>query len=164
MYKIFRDGPQTLYLPERYTPFVEDCTACLGVERVFDSGLRPGGGPSALAAEPVPIAGLLRLRVRRCGADFTRLIDEFSTEAPDRILQVQLDLADPAVPWATELLRQRGFFLGAYLPLWYGTDALILQRLPWKPEPAAVVLIPGAARRVLKQLLADKAGLPRRLA
>lgn len=34
-----------------------------------------------------------------------------------------------AAPWAVEALQPLGFFLSGLVPMWFGADAIILQRI-----------------------------------
>ena len=155
MFRVFRDQPHTLFVPGKYADFVRSCCDRLKLTRHFDTGAPPRDACSEVNLESLAFAQLIRYRVRRPGRDLESRLEKVLSDHPAWNVQVQVCLADPAAPWAVQVLQKRGFFLGAYLPLWMRADALMLQHLPRKPQLDAICLIPGAAGAVMDEVRAD---------
>lgn len=156
MVKVFEDRPHTLFLPAAYMDFVLASCGRLGLERGFDVGVAPTEARGVVELERLDFAGLLRCKVRRVGRDFAAWLDDVLRKEKGSIVQVQVDLSQKSAPWAIDLLAEKGFFLGGHLPLGLGGDALMLQRLPFVPDEAAIQLAPGAPEEVRAVVLADR--------
>lgn len=156
LFKVVEDKPQTLFIPKRYLDFIHASCKRLGLARDFDAGDEPREGQSAITSHLLEAANLVRCRVRRAGLDFAELLRAWLGENQGRILHVQVNLADPAAPWALDILREHGFFLGAHLPQWMESDALMLQRLPGEQRPERIIVVPGPAEDILVAVLADR--------
>ena len=80
-------------------------------------------------------------RVARCavpesGLDFAGIIEKEERDVIAQgavVIQVWLNLAEPWVSAAVEILRTRGFFLGGLLPRWFDTDGLLMQKIIGEP-------------------------------
>lgn len=156
LFKIVEDKPQTLFIPERYLNFIHASCERLGLVRGFDTGEKPREEKSAITSHFLEAANLVRCRVRSAGLDFADLLRAWLGENQRSILHVQVNLTDPAAPWAVDILREHGFFLGAHLPQWMESDALMLQRLPIEPQPEQILVLPGPAGDILAAVLADR--------
>jgi GNAT superfamily N-acetyltransferase len=156
MFKVLQDRPHALFVPKRYLDFVQASCECLGLDRRFDTGEEPREEPSVMTSHCLEAASLVRCRVRRAGRDFADCLRALLKENPDCLLQVSLNLGDPATPWAADLLREHGFFLGAHLPLWMESDALMLQLLRVEPRPEDIQVMAGWAAEILATVLADR--------
>lgn len=83
---------------------------------------------------------LLSLTVENIGRDLADSVDFAARERPALLVHVDLDAADAATPWAFRELASKGFVFGAWLPGWFGSDALRMQRISnldlvdWQPE------------------------------
>jgi hypothetical protein len=52
-------------------------------------------------------------------------------------------------------MRQNGFFLGGYLPLWFGGDGLLFQKIPKSPDFNLLHVYSDEGGSVLKAVQAD---------
>lgn len=104
---------------------------------------------------------LLAIAVRRIGQDLAAAIDIAASDRPSLLVHVDLDATDDAAPWAYRQLASNGFVFGAWLPGWFGSDALRLQRIGdlgvvdlqpelFTPEAAAVL------QRITSELATDR--------
>ncbi|MCB2215213.1 GNAT family N-acetyltransferase [Desulfofustis glycolicus] len=148
LFKIFSDTPHTIHVPGKYLDFVGGCCARLGLTRSYGNGSPPQTTAADPATEKLEFAGLIRCRFAKSGNNFDSWLDDFLETNQRSILQAQVNLGDPAAPWALGLLRERGFCLGAFLPSWFGTDALMVQRLPCRPQFDAIRLLAGDAEAI----------------
>jgi hypothetical protein len=136
--KAYGKAACSAHLPDAYRDFCETAYAELGLPRSLSPGAAFSGETQADRFS-LPTAGLLRLTVRRCGADLAEAVAGAEAQADGRgAVQVFLDLGDAAAPRAVELLRDRGYFLSGLLPCWFGTDALVLQKVSQEPDWGAI--------------------------
>jgi hypothetical protein len=156
MFKIFADRPHSLFASPQDMDFLQDSCQRLGLTREFEVGAMPRtADQTVMDSERLDFAGLVRARVRTMGKDFIDRLDAFLRQNRESIIQVQVDLAQQGAPWALDVLRARGFFLGGHLPLWRGTDYLMLQRLPREPDLDRVQMLPGQPQRILEMITTD---------
>jgi N-acetylglutamate synthase-like GNAT family acetyltransferase len=123
--------PQTgaVRLPSFYRADLLKIYSGLPVEREFLDSLEGERPPTTThQSSRIEMAGLLRFVVKEVGED---LASHLSEEADVFQLMLGLDLAN--LDYAVEVARAQGFFLGGLLPVWTGTDNLMLQRLRTKP-------------------------------
>lgn len=153
IYQIRRDNPATVYLPPAYAA---------ALPRFYDD---LAGRRSFLPADPhctvprsrsdtrvFPFAAVARVTVEEVGSDFAAAIDEeerrFLAEGLV-VVQVWLKLACPWSCLAVDALRARGYFLGGILPLWFGTDGLLMQKVAGRPNWEGINLYSDRAREIL---------------
>jgi len=79
-------------------------------------------------------AGIATLAITKAGANLPEVLARFEAEAKSCQLHVQIDISHPWAPWAIDIMRQKGFFLSGYLPLWFKGDGLVLQKLTAAPD------------------------------
>ncbi|WP_141721073.1 hypothetical protein [Desulfoplanes formicivorans] len=99
---------------------------------------------------------LVRLTVKKTGTDFAGIIEKGeSTFGPGGLMQVYLNLGDPGVAEAVTILRQRGYFFGGLLPCWFGSDGMIMQRVPRQPDWDALQLYGKKTRAIFEYVRSD---------
>lgn len=160
--RIYRDVPHTVYLPERFADFLAGLYAKHGLARSFGAA-GPVSGRTRSGVTTMDGASLAKLLVDEPGADLGEAIDTFETGHPGRhAYHLQLPLAHPGVSAAVETARERGYFLGGLLPLWTGTDVLLLQKLASAPDFSLPLLLTDEAKELMDCIRSDWAGLPGR--
>ncbi len=134
MFKVGDVKRQAVYIPQEYKEIIEDIYAKLGLE--FERGsAKSRTGDTKSEELLLPDAGLARITVNRAGADFQAIIDMAEAKAGSLgLVQMYLDLGDPAAPEAVTMLRKNGFFFGGLLPSWFGSDGLVMQKTPQTPD------------------------------
>ena len=158
--------PQTIYLPAAYTrqlPFLYsgfehghcfvDSTTPLATDR-------PVRGKLDIFAA----VAVARMTFLQLGEDFADCLANYETQtaaADVRVHQVFLPLTDPAIGAAVDCLRNRGYFLGAVLPCWFGDDGLLMQKLDDEPNLAGTKLFTDRAREILSVILSDRNSVAR---
>lgn len=104
------------------------------------------------------MAGVARVNLYRAGEDFPRILEGFEQEAQNRgmrVRQIFIDLGQPCSGWTVARLRERGYFIGGFLPRWFDTDGLLMQKVNELPNPASIKLHSKRARRILEFLRED---------
>ena len=69
--------------------------------------------------------------------------------------QVFLNLADPGVDAAAQWLRQRGYSFGGLIPLWFGSDGLLLQKMMHTPGFGGIKLHSPKAKELVTLVRQD---------
>ncbi len=159
-FRTFEDQQQSVYVPARYREQVEYIIAGLEVARTIREC---GAAPPATAAtvlhqEYFEFAQVARAHVRSVGADFDRIARAFDAESQQRgarVMQFSLNLGEAAVERAVELLRNRGYFFGGFLPRWFDSDALLLQKVLDLPDFRSIQLYTERARRIFDFICRD---------
>lgn len=132
-FDVRKDQGHVVHLPDPYTGFLEKMYGDLGLERTPAEG----GDFSGITESDefsLPEAGFVRITLQRAGTDFQDVVERAEADAGKQgLVQVYINLGDSAAPGAVAHLRDRGYFLGGLLPLWFGTDGLIMQKLPQPP-------------------------------
>lgn len=133
-FRIFRDHPHTIHPHPAYAACIEQCLAELGITRTTAPGTSPDVVATEATAEHIREAGIATLTVSRIGTDWPEVLARFEADSAGCSMQVRLNLGDCAAPWAVDVLRGRKFFWGAYMPLWFQKDGILLQKLPADPD------------------------------
>lgn len=89
----------------------------------------PTSVASQLATSYTASRDLLSVTVERIGRDLADSVNLAAQERPSLLVHVDLDAADAATPRAFRELASKGFVFGAWLPGWFGSDAMRVQRI-----------------------------------
>ena len=130
--RVDRDRRKTLCIPAAYRdelPFLMDG---LGLDRelvVSDTSLTGNGG--AIKIERFDFAGVARCTITTPGTNLAARLTELEQNLrhDDYVLiQIFIDLGNPGSAGVVEMLRHNGYSLGGFLPIWFGSDALLMQK------------------------------------
>lgn len=128
--RVIRDQRRKLCLPASSRAMLEPVVEQLGLDR--DLGFSRGAEPVILLSEMVVqgfgSAGVVRCHVAAPGRDLVQRIDEVG-HGGFAVVEIFISADSMAAPWAVDMLRPLGFFVAGLMPLWFGADAIILQRL-----------------------------------
>jgi len=159
-FKIYRQAPQQVYLPRSYAgelPFFYE-----GVDQdrrfaVSETG-SPAGSISDITHQVFDFARVARIAVRSVGSDFSeslKTLEKALREKGILVYQVWLNLADQSNGEGVDILRKDGYFLGGVLPLWFGTDGLLMQKILKAPDWEGIRLHAERSERILEKVKAD---------
>jgi len=153
-FRSHRPHPHRVYLPEVYEGHLKFLYSVLDDHRtllISDKGL-PERESSEGKVTFFDFAQVARVAVHRAGSDFGDYLDNVEKEAASRnvaVIQVWINLSSPSSAAATEILRQRGYFLGGVLPRWFNEDGLLMQRLFVNPDFDSIELYTDRAKQIL---------------
>ena len=122
--------PQTVHLPTAYRAAYVDFCARAGLDRQIEAGSQ-ATLPESSRVEIIDFekAACIKVWVHEPGRDLERIVSDLEHKAGDNgIVQVIFDLGRPDAPAGIETLRSRGYYFGGFMPYWFETDALMLQR------------------------------------
>ena len=86
------------------------------------------------------------------GRDFLDVIGAFEGQSAKRgakVFQVLVNLGEAWCGRGVSLLRERGLFLGGFLPRWFDSDGLLLQKVVELPSFESIRLFSRRAQRIL---------------
>jgi len=158
--RVDRDRRAALYLPECYKQEI----ACILEGVTLDRDIRPSSESVSQSAKTVfesevfDFAQVVRCQVSSAGADFPDRMDELDARARRdglAVVQTFVNLGDPGAAFAVETLRGRGFFFGGFLPIWFGSDGLFMQKLYVEPEFENINLFDEKSKRLLALIRKD---------
>ncbi|MBP7864918.1 MAG: hypothetical protein KA419_03130 [Acidobacteria bacterium] len=159
-YISYRDRPQATFIPPVYREAVDGIAADLGLEREWrsaDAGA-PGEAASELTVRFFDDAAVGRFNVVAAGADFAAAVAGLEQEGAGRgtlVYQFFLNAGRPGIGPAVDILRARGYFVGGYVPRWFDSDGLLMQKVLSEPDFAAIQLYTDKARRLLDFIRRD---------
>ncbi|GFK93926.1 hypothetical protein NNJEOMEG_01764 [Fundidesulfovibrio magnetotacticus] len=160
--RVDRDRSMPLHLPECCRPALELILEGFRLERAirWSPADQPLAARTSLERRSFDFAQVERAQALAVGADFPDIAALLDREAVQRglaVLQVYVNAGEPGAAFAVEALRERGFFLGGLIPIWFGPDAILMQKLYVEPEFEAINLHSDRARAILGHIRADHA-------
>ena len=158
-FRIGQDQRRTLCLPDCYAEQLRFMVEGIGIDREH---IQPASellnDVSELEIEQFDGPGVCRCNINRPGKDLAQRLAALEQEICSRnhaLLQcfVPLGTADAAASVA--VLRSAGFFLGGFLPAWFGEDGLLMQKLYVEPGFDAIKLHSERAKAIMEMVRAD---------
>ncbi len=158
------------YLPEQYFHALRELLRGLRPRSPLSADAPlPVSGKTVQSAQWMDKAGMGRVSISSIGGDWGADLDEILLQAHQRrvvSLQVVLCAAMPYLSAAVERMRERGFFLGGFLPRWFGADGIMMQQvLGWEPDFEGIQLYGKKGEELLafieedrKKVLAHRSG------
>ncbi|WP_243360161.1 acyl carrier protein [Fundidesulfovibrio terrae] len=158
--RVDRDRRMPLNLPECYRREMELILDGFSLDREisFSSQDAPLAAESSLDSRTFDFASVERVQSLKVGADFPARVLELDESAKRRglaVVQVFVNAGEPGAVFAVDALRARGFILGGLVPLWFGPDGLLMQKLYVAPEFEAVNLHSDRAKALFAFIRAD---------
>lgn len=111
------------------------------------------GGQTVHQVQAFPGTGTARFLFPSLGADFPRVLERLESEALREgcvTLQAFLNLGQANVGGAVEGLCAGGWILGGYLPRWFDSDGLLMQKILGRPDYTAIKLHNNKAQTLLE--------------
>ncbi len=155
MFRVNKDQNHKVYLPPSYTKTMWGLYEKLGLSRSEGVGTNLSG-KTAVEKFLLPDAKFARLTVEKAGTDFLGVIVDIEKNVGGAgLIQTYVNIGDPSAPQGVNLLRERGYIFGGVLPLWFGSDGIIMQKLPREPEWDGIRLHYKESKKLLEYLRAD---------
>jgi GNAT superfamily N-acetyltransferase len=142
---------------ERDVAWLTEVARRLGLHRTVRIGTEePTHETSQLTSRYTESRDLLTLNVSVIGRDVVAAINAAMSQRRSLLVHIDFDATDAAVTWAGRELATIGFVFGAWLPGWFGSDAMRLQRIN---DQAAVDLQPELftveAQSILERVITE---------
>lgn len=152
--------PHRILAPAVYQTQLEALNQFLSAPREIGvSESQPEDGvASNVKSQIFAFSQVARITVWQIGPDFEASFEIAEKEALAQgveVLQVWLQLTDPAVGWAADRLRAKNYFLGGLLPHWFGSDGMLMQRTIYPPQWENIQLAFDRSRSLVDMVRAD---------
>lgn len=159
-FRCYRPKPHRIFLPAAYEEVLRGIYGRLDDARQIApaEAAPPAGTATQSELSLFDFAQVARVAVPVSGGDFAPSLLARETEARTRgavVIQVWLNLTEPWVGRAVEILRGKGYFFGGALPRWFDGDGLLMQKLLCPPDFDGIVLDSAVARDLLAVIRAD---------
>ncbi|OPY87717.1 MAG: hypothetical protein A4E71_00851 [Smithella sp. PtaU1.Bin162] len=160
VFRCYVPMPHRIFLPQTYETILRQIYARLGDVRyisVSNENL-PENVPTQTKISIFDYARVARIAVAQAGGNFSDILSRLENEARAKnavVFQVWLNLTEPWVGKAVEILRQRGYFFGGAFPRWFDGDGLLLQKLECPPDFENIVIYSEEAKQLLNIIQKD---------
>lgn len=158
-FRTVRDRAHDIYVPGEYAGALEFIVSGLDVSRnLLESRGCIHDSSTELVPQYIDHAHVARFNLNRVGEDLPQVhagMEEEARNRQARVMQVFVNLGDPGSGRAVELLRGRGYFFGGFVPRWFDTDGLLMQKLDTLPHFDSIKLTSDRARRILELVRED---------
>jgi hypothetical protein len=159
-FRCYKPKPHRIFLPLAYERELRGIYDRLDDTRdmVVSEGEIPGATPTRADLTVFDFSRVARIAVPETGDDFRGRLSDLEGEALTKntvVFQVWLNLTDPRVGAAVDILRERGYFFGGPLPRWFDGDGLLMQKLLCPPDFEGIVLVSDFAKQLLDFIKED---------
>ncbi len=160
MFRTFVPKPHTVYIPsvyEKILRFIYEGFDDIRTIKLSDSGKMPEGN-SKLVLQRFDNVRVARLFCEHAGSDFESALgaEESSlSDAEIRVIQIWLNLSDPAVEETVTILRRRGFFFGGLFPRWFDADGMMMQKISGEPDWEGIILYSERSEKIVELIRSD---------
>jgi hypothetical protein len=160
-FRCYKRKPHTIFLPKAYEEILRRLYSRLDDTRDMAPAEGKLTGQTATRAETIlfDAAGVSRAAFHETGGDFETCLACIESEARLKgafVFQVFLNLTQPAVGEAANILRERGYFFGSAMPRWFDGDGLLMQKLECPPDFEGIVLESDMAKEILEYIREDR--------
>ncbi|HOV85955.1 MAG TPA: hypothetical protein PLM79_06300 [Syntrophobacteraceae bacterium] len=164
-FRSVRDRMQEVYVPRQYEQVLEYIFSGLEISRsVLPSEARaPSGSATGIKTQIFDFAQVARFNVYSLGEDFPAVLAAEEEKARSRgteVMQMFINLGEACAGRAVDYLRDKGYFFGGFLPRWFDTDGLFMQKLVKLPNFGSIKLDSERAHKILGLIRRDIEGNP----
>ena len=158
-FRIDRDVRKTLHIPTRYRNELTFLMDGLNLDReqvVADTHLPAGDG--AIKVQRFDFAGVARCTVTAPGDNLVARLTEMEQEMRRDAYALTQFFVDLGKPWSggvVELLRDQGYSLGGFLPVWFGADGLLMQKHFVDPGFDSLHILSDRGRSIVEMVRRD---------
>jgi hypothetical protein len=150
-FRSYHDRPHTIFVPPAYRREIEFAAGGPDFTRTLLDSIEPI--PPDIASNYttafLSFAGVVRTNVEVAGSDIAAIIDDIERQASAKRMEVLQFFLNLAMPWSgkvVDIFRKKGYFSGGYVPRWFDTDAILMQKNQTDPNFESIALYsPSAA-------------------
>ncbi len=158
-FRCYVPKPHRIHIPSAYEEILRRIYARLDDNRdIAQAGESLPNIETRADMELFDFARVARIAVPQLGRDFTARLSELEERARSGnvvVFQVWLNLTEPWVGEAVDILRERGYFFGAAMPRWFDGDGLLLQKLDCPPDFENIILLSDFSKELLDYIRKD---------
>lgn len=160
LFQSLNDRPHEIFIPSRYGKIMDYILRDSDMSRTLTPSRMkiPAKTQTRLTSRFFTYARVGRFNVISAGGDFKSVVTSLEKEGKkekSHVFQFFLNLGEPWVEAAVEILRKRGYFFGGLVPRWFDTDGILMQKVMEPPDFKSPNLHSEKARKMLKYVQAD---------
>lgn len=160
LFRSFQDRPQEIFIPSRYGDIMDYILHDVEITRTKTPSTAqiPAAAATDFTSRFFKYAGVGRFNIIRAGGDFGQIVDSLEKEGQANgtiVFQFFLNMAEPWVGAAVEMLRKKGYFFGGCIPRWFDADGMLMQKLLIPPDFNAPRLHSAKAKQMLSFTQSD---------
>jgi hypothetical protein len=160
LYRSIKDFFQEIFIHPAYEKEIEFIMSDLNIERKINYSVNeiPMDLKTEISVKFFEFAGVGRFNVSAAGSDFETVIANLEEEGRKNntgVFQYFLNLAPPRAGKSIEILRKKGYFFGGYIPRWFSTDCILMQKNLTIPDFTSINLYSEKAKELLGFIRAD---------
>lgn len=159
-FRCYVPKPHRIYVPSVYDKILHRIYAGLDDQRdmVLSDAAEPDTSVTKADITIFDFARVGRIAFPQLGSDFATRLSGLEEQARSKdviVFQVWLNLAEPSVGQAVDVLRERGYFFGGALPRWFDSDGFLMQKLECQPDFESIVLLSDFSKELLNFIRED---------
>lgn len=159
-FRCYKPKPHRVFLPPVYEKELRWIYGRLDDARdlVLADEKLPGSRTTQAEMNVFDFAQVARIALPESGGDLKDCLSRLEAEAQKQkavVFQVWLNLTEPWVGEAVDILREQGYFFGGPLPRWFDGDGLLMQKLFCPPDFEGIVLVSDFAKELLEFVKED---------
>lgn len=152
-----RDEMRTVYVPPEYAQVLDYILSGLDISRKVVASEKEIPSAMAMSTELetrfFDFAKVARFSAHRVGKDFPEVLATAEKEAQSQgiqVVQVYVNLGEAWSGRATSVLREKSYFFGGFLPRWFDTDGMLMQKLVALPNFDSIKLFSQRSKDILE--------------
>jgi hypothetical protein len=154
------DRPHEVFIPPDYRREIDHILSDMALDRQITPSRAepPRHRKSHVGVRFFGHAAVGRFAVVSSGSDFESVVESLEKQGAENGTQVSqyfLNLAEPWVGDAVDCLRKRGYFFGGYVPRWFDTDGMLMQKISTSPDFSSIMLHSTKAKEMLELVRSD---------
>jgi len=159
-FRCYVSKPHCIFVPHVYEEMLRGIYARLDDTRdiALSDRCLPDASVTKADMSVFDFARVARIAVLQTGHDFAAHLSGLEERARSKnvvVFQVWLNLTEPWVGRAVDILRDRGYFFGGALPRWFDGDGLLMQKLECPPDFENIVLLNDFPKKLLAFIRKD---------
>lgn len=159
-FKCVRDEQRTVYVPGEYAQALDYILSGLDISRyvIVSDSKAPSGVSTEFRTQFFGHVRVARFNIFRVGEDFPDVLAKLEHRAQDeasQVVEVFINLGEAGSGRAISILRERGYFFGAFLPRWFDTDGMLMEKPVALPHFDSMILHSQRARSILDLIRRD---------
>ncbi len=159
-FRCYKPKPHRVFLPAAYERELRWIYGRLDDARdlTLSDGKLPKNRMTQADMTVFDFAQVARIALPESGGDLKDCLVRLEAQAQKQkavVFQVWLNLTEPWVGEAVDILRQQGYFFGGPLPRWFDGDGLLMQKLLCPPNFEDIVLESDFSKELLEFIRKD---------
>ena len=159
-FRCYVSKPHRIFFPPAYEAVLQGIYGRLDDHRELAVAAAPLPASKTTTAELKVFhsAVVARINIPMTGDDFGACISVLEAQARKEqaiVFQAFLNLSEPWIGAAVDILRKRGYFFGGAMPRWFDGDGLLMQKLACPPNFENIALFLDSSKELLAFIQQD---------